>query len=139
MGAAKQGMCQAECHRLMQRNKMAYPSHAKLLGLLRAVQEELVDVPLYYTMSGLSKTLRASTPKMDALCNAIAHAGYRVSLTHCSVEGIKTDAPPEVCGYVLITMSMLWHICRAILTLYSRVMSGSLAVLHGSPKWWYTC
>ena len=49
----------------MQANTAQYPAHAKLLGLLRAVREELVDVPLYYTISGLSKTVRFQQPNQD--------------------------------------------------------------------------
>lgn len=80
----------------MQANKQQYPSHAKLLGLLRAVQEELPDAPLYYTLSGLCRSVKASSPKMDVLRHAIVNAGYRASNTHCNSEGVKTDAPPEV-------------------------------------------
>ena len=80
----------------MQANTAQYPSHQKLLGLLRTAGEELLDVPLYYTLSGLSRTLKASSPKMRMLRDAIVNAGFRVSQTHCNAEGIKTDAPPEV-------------------------------------------
>lgn len=82
----------------VQANKQQYPSHAKLLGLLRAVQEELPDAPLYYTLSGLCRSVKASSPKMDVLRHAIVNAGYRASNTHCNSEGVKTDAPPEVCA-----------------------------------------
>jgi tRNA (guanine26-N2/guanine27-N2)-dimethyltransferase len=98
----------------MQRNKHEYPAGEKLLGLLRSVQEELEDVPLFYTMSGLSKVLRCNSPSMDALCNAITSAGYRVSLTHCSSEGVKTDAPPDVrshdCERIAIEYGILMRV-----------------------------
>lgn len=79
-----------------QGNKAQYPSHAKLLGLLRAAREELQDVPLFYTISGLCRTVKCTSPKMDVLHGAIVAAGYRASGTHCHIGGIKTDAPPEV-------------------------------------------
>jgi tRNA (guanine26-N2/guanine27-N2)-dimethyltransferase len=97
----------------MQRNIHGYPAGEKLLGLLRSVLEEL-DVPLFYTMSGLSKLLRCSSPSMDALCNAITSAGYRVSLTHCSIDGVKTDAPPDVRS----------HDCERIAIEYGILMGG---------------
>lgn len=78
------------------------------------VLEELVDVPLYYTLDRLAATLRVETPPMMTLrCNttlqkrpqlkpnldfrsAILNAGYRVSYTHMNRTSIKTDAPARV-------------------------------------------
>lgn len=77
-------------------NKEQYPAHAKVLGLLTAVQEELLDSPLYYTISSLARTFKATSPKMALLRNALVNAGYAASPTHCNKEGIKTDAPPQV-------------------------------------------
>jgi tRNA (guanine26-N2/guanine27-N2)-dimethyltransferase len=91
---------------VVQCNKEQYPSHAKLLGLLRAAREELPDTPLYYTISGLCRTVKCTSPKMNVLHAAIVGAGYRASATHCNCEGIKTDAPPEVRPDVLAAVAM---------------------------------
>lgn len=64
--------------------------------MLECLQEELHEVPLYYTLTGLATTLKVDTPKHDTLRNALVNAGYRVSGTHCNPNGVKTDAPPEV-------------------------------------------
>jgi tRNA (guanine26-N2/guanine27-N2)-dimethyltransferase len=74
---------------------------------LRAAREELPDVALYYTISGLSKTVKATSPKMSVLRDAIVNSGFRVSPTHCNCEGVKTDAPPEVRSHSLVSWGRL--------------------------------
>lgn len=81
---------------MLQATTSSFPASAKLLGLLRAVQEELPDVPLYYTNAGLSRTLRCCNMKMNVLHGAVVAAGFHSSGTHCNKDGFKTDAPPEV-------------------------------------------
>lgn len=99
-GAAPQSHCSplpvTFTERLLQENSDKYPAHAKLTGMLQCLEEELHGVPLYYTLTGLAKTLKVDTLKKDTLRNALVNAGYCVSGTHCSPNGVKTDAPPEV-------------------------------------------
>lgn len=84
-------------HHTLQENSDKYPAHNKLQGMLSCVEEELHDVPLYYTLTGLARTLKVDTLNFDKFRNAIVNAGYRMSGTHCNPNGLKTDAPPEVC------------------------------------------
>ncbi|RMB93778.1 hypothetical protein DUI87_29770 [Hirundo rustica rustica] len=55
--------------------------------------QELSDVPLYYTLDGLSSTIRSNTPSLLQLRSALLHAGFRVSLSHACRNAVKTDAP----------------------------------------------
>jgi tRNA (guanine26-N2/guanine27-N2)-dimethyltransferase len=80
----------------LQANPDRFPAHVKLTGMLTCVTEELPETPLYYTLSGLARTLKVESPKMEKLRNALVNAGYHVSGTHCNPAGVKTDAPPEV-------------------------------------------
>jgi tRNA (guanine26-N2/guanine27-N2)-dimethyltransferase len=80
----------------LQENCDKYPAHVKLIGMLQCLDEELHDVPLFYTLTGLCKTLKVDTLRLDTLRNAVVNAGYRISGTHCNPNGVKTDAPPEV-------------------------------------------
>ena len=74
----------------------------RLQGLLTSVSEEL-DTPLYYTLPGLCRALRCTSPPLRAFKGAIVNAGYKVSGYHKDPDAVKTDAP----GYVV------WDIMRA--------------------------
>ncbi len=65
--------------------------------------QELVDCPLYYTISHLCNIIHSNCPPLLKFRSALLHAGYRVSITHTSAEAVKTDAPSEV----------IWDIMRA--------------------------
>lgn len=74
-------------------------SRRRLLGVLRSAQEEterVPDVPLYYDLSSLSKTLHTSTISLPNMHAALLNAGYRVGASHCAPNVVKTDAPPVV-------------------------------------------
>lgn len=94
-----------------------YGQSKKIRGMLTAAAEELSDVPLYYTLSGLCNVIHVTSPTMKAvrcegahslrrtvrasahvlcLSSALLHSGHRVSSAHCHPEAIKTDAPPSV-------------------------------------------
>ena len=59
----------------MQDNKALYPAHQKVISHLTAVSEELVDVPLYFSLHEVCKTVRCTPPKADVLRSAIINAG----------------------------------------------------------------
>ncbi|CAH2010051.1 unnamed protein product [Acanthoscelides obtectus] len=71
-------------------------TYKRIEGILNVVLEELVDVPLYYTLDKLSGTLHVEMPSMMALRSALLNAGYHVSFTHMNKTSIKTDAPKKV-------------------------------------------
>ncbi|XP_053232373.1 tRNA (guanine(26)-N(2))-dimethyltransferase [Podarcis raffonei] len=83
-------------------NPARFRTSQRIQGILSMVMEELSDVPLYYTLDHLSKTVRCSSPSLLQFRSALLHAGYRVSLSHACKNAIKTDAPPSV----------LWDIMR---------------------------
>lgn len=85
----------------IQANRDMFASHVKTCGMLRAVLEELPEVPLYYTLPSLTRTLKCEGPKLVTIGNALMNAGYRVSNTHCNPSGFKTDAPPEIVWDIL--------------------------------------
>ena len=60
------------------------------------IQEELPDVPLYYTLDSVSSVFKLSVPSLVDFRSALLNAGYRVSLSHCHPLSVKTDAPPSV-------------------------------------------
>lgn len=80
----------------VQRDKDSLPAHDKLHSLLTTVSEELPDVPLYFSLHDVCKTLRTTPPRSDIFRSALVNAGYRVSGTHANPLGIKTDAPWNV-------------------------------------------
>ena len=45
--------------------------------MLAQAADELPDVPLYYVLHDLSKTMKCEPPKMAVFRSAIINAGYR--------------------------------------------------------------
>ncbi|NWJ09815.1 TRM1 dimethyltransferase, partial [Crypturellus undulatus] len=86
----------------LERSPGRFGTEQRMRGVLSVVTEELSDVPLYYTLDGLSSTLHCNTPSLLQLRSALLHAGYRVSLSHACKNAVKTDAPPAA----------LWDIMR---------------------------
>eukprot|EP00760_Papus_ankaliazontas_P005586 PhM_4_TR12662/c0_g1_i1/m.74560/K00555/TRMT1, trm1; tRNA (guanine26-N2/guanine27-N2)-dimethyltransferase len=68
----------------------------RVTALLVSARDELPDVPLYYKLSQMCSTLGLCCPPLLEVCSALGRLGYRMSQTHCTHEGLKTDAPPEV-------------------------------------------
>uniref|UniRef100_A0A8C9SWQ1 tRNA (guanine(26)-N(2))-dimethyltransferase n=1 Tax=Scleropages formosus TaxID=113540 RepID=A0A8C9SWQ1_SCLFO len=83
-------------------NPSRFGTSRRIEGMLSMVTEELEDVPFYYTLDGLSSTVRCNTPSLLQFRSALLHAGYRVSLSHACKNAVKTDAPP----------SAIWDIMR---------------------------
>ncbi|KAH0629648.1 hypothetical protein JD844_011877 [Phrynosoma platyrhinos] len=77
-------------------NPGRFQTSRRIQGILSMVLEELSDVPLYYTLDNLSKTVHCNSPSLLQFRSALLHAGYRVSLSHACKSAIKTDAPPPV-------------------------------------------
>lgn len=73
----------------------------RLIGLFRYLKQELT-VPFYYEMSQLSRYLKQNTVKMKNVLTVLSNMGYDVSLTHCSLDGFKTNAPIKVIYDILI-------------------------------------
>ena len=74
-------------------------SRRRLLGVLRSAQEKterVPNVPLYYDLSSLSKTLHSTTISLPNMQSALLNAGYIVGASHCAPNVVKTDAPPVV-------------------------------------------
>ncbi|XP_014118292.1 PREDICTED: tRNA (guanine(26)-N(2))-dimethyltransferase [Pseudopodoces humilis] len=86
----------------LERSPGRFGTEPRLRGVLSVIGEELSDVPLYYTLDGLSSTIHSNTPSLLQLRSALLHAGFRVSLSHACRNAVKTDAPPAA----------LWDIMR---------------------------
>uniref|UniRef100_A0A8C3ULV9 tRNA (guanine(26)-N(2))-dimethyltransferase n=1 Tax=Catharus ustulatus TaxID=91951 RepID=A0A8C3ULV9_CATUS len=48
----------------LERSPGRFGSEARMRGVLSVIQEELSDVPLYYTLDGLSSTIHSNTPSL---------------------------------------------------------------------------
>lgn len=91
-----------ELRALLEADRASFPGYDKVHALLAAVDEELVDVPLYDSLHHASSVLKCTPPPAVLVRSALINAGYRVSGTHANPLGLKTDAPPAV----------LWDILR---------------------------
>ncbi len=54
-----------------------FPAYDKIHGILTAASEELPDVPLYYNLHDLCKTVHCTSPRAELLRSALVNAGYR--------------------------------------------------------------
>jgi tRNA (guanine26-N2/guanine27-N2)-dimethyltransferase len=77
-------------------------TYNRILGILTVVQEELHDVPLYYTIDKLCCILKLEMIPTLKMRSAILHEGYKVSLSHACKNSLKTDAP----------IALIWDILR---------------------------
>lgn len=77
-------------------------TYNRILGILSVVQEELHDIPLYYTVDKLCCILKLEMIPTLKLRSAILFEGYKVSLSHASKNSLKTDAP----------IGVIWDILR---------------------------
>jgi tRNA (guanine26-N2/guanine27-N2)-dimethyltransferase len=77
-------------------------TYNRILGILSVVQEELHDVPLYYTIDKLCCILKLEMIPTLKMRSAILNEGYKVSLSHACKNSLKTDAP----------ISLIWDILR---------------------------
>ncbi|XP_061209789.1 tRNA (guanine(26)-N(2))-dimethyltransferase isoform X2 [Neopsephotus bourkii] len=92
----------------LERSPQRFQTQERMQGVLSSIAEELSDVPLYYTLEGLSSTIHCNTPSLLQFSSALLHAGYRVSLSHACRTAVKTNAPPAV----------LWDILRCWVRLH---------------------
>ena len=90
-----------ELRAMLLADRAAFPAHEKVHALLTTVEEELPDVVLYESMHGMASVLKCTPPPGALMRSALINAGYRVSSTHASPLGLKTDAPMRVVWDVL--------------------------------------
>ena len=67
----------------------------RMIGMLTVVEEELEDVPFYYSQDRLCSMVKLNSGKLTNFRSALLNAGYRVSLSHACKLAIKTDAPND--------------------------------------------
>ncbi|CAK0881811.1 unnamed protein product, partial [Prorocentrum cordatum] len=79
-------------------------SWKKVAGLLTAISEEHADIPLYYRVPQLCKSLKLNPIPMRLIRGTLGALGYRVSHFHREPEAIKTDAP----NHVVYDLMRLW-------------------------------
>jgi len=65
---------------------------AEILKALREVH----DVPLFWSLSSICKTLRCTSPGITKIQTALKNAGYSASQSATNPDSIKTDAPSYI-------------------------------------------
>ncbi|XP_050543035.1 probable tRNA (guanine(26)-N(2))-dimethyltransferase isoform X2 [Daktulosphaira vitifoliae] len=75
----------------------------RMRGMLTMMQEELLDIPLYYTVPSLTNTVHCEAMPLRYFFSALVNAGYRVSSSHCAPNSIKTNAPQTIVWDVIRT------------------------------------
>jgi len=66
----------------------------KSFAFLDRILEEL-DIPLYYSLSKLTKKMKMGSVSMEKLMDMLGKKGFSVSRTHMAKDAIKTDASIE--------------------------------------------
>ena len=70
-------MISADQRACVQADKSNFAAYSKVRGLLTSASEELPDVPLYYNLHTMCKTLRVTPPGNSTIRSAIVNAGER--------------------------------------------------------------
>ncbi|RKP36599.1 N2,N2-dimethylguanosine tRNA methyltransferase [Dimargaris cristalligena] len=83
-------------YQLIEKNKTAFGTHARMMGMVKVISEELHTSPFFYSLANLSGAIHCTTPPLADLCSALLHAGFKVSGSHTQPGSIKTNAPAEV-------------------------------------------
>lgn len=76
-------------------------TNRRLVGMLSVIEEELDDVPLYYSLDKLCCVVKLEIMPILRFRSALLHAGYKVSFSHACKSSIKTNAPPSVVWDIL--------------------------------------
>lgn len=84
-----------------------FATETRMKGMLTLISEELSDSLFYYELATLSKIISCTTPSLKNFKSALLNAGYKVSLTHCRKNSIKTDAPSAVVWSILRSYVLL--------------------------------
>jgi tRNA (guanine26-N2/guanine27-N2)-dimethyltransferase len=71
-------------------------SWTKINGLLHGLRNELVDIPLFYSIPALVQAVKCSPPKLRVFAHYLREMGYRVGGSHRTTNSVKTDAPSSV-------------------------------------------
>lgn len=70
-----------------------FATYKRLYGMLNVINEELLDVPLYYCLHRLCRVVQCPMPTMKVFRSALLNGGFRVSYSHANKNSLKTDAP----------------------------------------------
>lgn len=76
-------------------------THSRIYGMLSVIQEELFDVPLYYSVDHLCSILKMENVPILKFRSALLYAGYEVSYSHACKTSVKTNAPNKVIWDIL--------------------------------------
>ncbi|AFZ79436.1 N2,N2-dimethylguanosine tRNA methyltransferase, putative [Theileria equi strain WA] len=81
--------------------------HAKIVGLLTSISEELEDVPLFYSIPDLCQRWNLSTISPSIFKGALENLGYKSSHFHRKPQSLKTDAPNKVVMDIIRTHAQM--------------------------------
>jgi len=71
-----------------------YGTRTRMIGMLSVIGEELDDT-FFFHIPTLAATLSCQTPPITDLFSAFLNSGYKVSLSHCTTQSVKTNAPQK--------------------------------------------
>eukprot|EP01029_Cantina_marsupialis_P011852 TRINITY_DN26357_c0_g1_i1.p1 TRINITY_DN26357_c0_g1~~TRINITY_DN26357_c0_g1_i1.p1 ORF type:complete len:560 (+),score=168.05 TRINITY_DN26357_c0_g1_i1:40-1719(+) len=71
-----------------------YKAKDRVLAVLCAIDEEEKDVPLFYCLHSICRSVRTTSPKLEKFIAGLINGGYKVSQSHCKAGALKTNAPP---------------------------------------------
>ncbi len=75
--------------------KREYSQQKQIQKMLCALKEEIGLPPFYFDLHELASKTRGPAPKNSEVIEKLEKQGFRVSATHFSPTGIRTDAPVE--------------------------------------------
>ena len=140
-------MTSADQRACVQADKSNFAAYSKVRGLLTSASEELPDVPLYYNLHTMCKTLRVTPPGNSTIRSAIVNAGESICTSYN--KGCRVGMPCMCAGSCLYGVDITWDAsgmsqtprCAGSMDAQGRKLQTSCAVvlvllrLYRGPAW----
>ncbi len=81
---------------ILSSSKREDPIYKEAYKLLRGIDEEIQDIPMYIPVAEIARRAKTSPPSVSRLIEKLREMGYRASITHHDHSAIKTDASLKV-------------------------------------------
>ena len=80
----------------IENNMDNYNTSTRMKGMITVADEELENVPFYFTCDKIASQMRLNCPPLMVVASGILNAGYNASRSHALAGSIKTNAPRRV-------------------------------------------
>lgn len=85
----------------LDKKEEVFKARSRVEAILRLLNEEVADAPLFLQLPAMCKVLRVTSPPSASIRSALIAQGHEVSQSHTDPLALKTNAPPELVWDIL--------------------------------------